>query len=47
MIQYMRVTVPRHWAGVFSNHSDLAPNFAGTLMAITNMMATIPGTCST
>jgi len=31
------------FSGVFSNHSDLAPNFAGTLMAVTNMLATIPG----
>jgi len=31
------------FSGVFSNQSDLAPNFAGTLMAITNMAATIPG----
>lgn len=31
------------FSGVFSNHSDLAPNFAGTLMAFTNMLATVPG----
>ena len=31
------------FSGVFSNHNDLAPNFAGTLMAVTNMVATIPG----
>jgi len=31
------------FSGVFSNQSDLAPNFAGTLMALTNMLATIPG----
>lgn len=31
------------FSGVFSNHSDLAPNFAGTLMALTNMLATVPG----
>jgi len=31
------------FSGVFSNQSDLAPNFAGTLMAVTNMLATIPG----
>ena len=29
--------------GVFSNHGDLAPNLAGTLMAVTNMVATLPG----
>ena len=29
--------------GVFSNHSDLAPNFSGTLMAVTNTVATLPG----
>merc|ERR1719431_2407771 len=31
------------FSGVFSNQADLAPNFAGTLMAVTNMVATIPG----
>jgi len=31
------------FSGVFSNQADLAPNFAGTLMAMTNMLATIPG----
>ena len=31
------------FSGVFSNHNDLAPNFAGTLMAVTNMIATVPG----
>jgi ACS family sodium-dependent inorganic phosphate cotransporter len=31
------------FSGVLSNQSDLAPNFAGTLMAVTNMLATIPG----
>ena len=31
------------FSGVFSNHADLAPNFAGTLMAVTNMVATVPG----
>ena len=31
------------FSGVFSNQADLAPNFAGTLMALTNMLATIPG----
>jgi len=31
------------FSGVFSNQADLAPNFAGTLMAVTNMLATIPG----
>lgn len=28
---------------MFSNHGDLAPNFAGSLMAVTNMVATLPG----
>ena len=28
---------------MFSNHGDLAPNYAGTLMAVTNMVATLPG----
>ena len=31
------------FSGVFSNQADLAPNFAGTLMALTNMLATVPG----
>jgi len=31
------------FSGIFSNHNDLAPNFAGTLMAVTNTPATIPG----
>ncbi|XP_077300658.1 major facilitator superfamily transporter 3 isoform X2 [Arctopsyche grandis] len=31
------------FCGFLSNHIDIAPNFAGTLMAITNTMATIPG----
>merc|ERR1711872_875642 len=31
------------FSGVFSNHTDIASNFAGTLIGITNMMATIPG----
>ena len=31
------------FSGVFSNQADLAPSFAGTLMALTNMLATIPG----
>lgn len=31
------------FCGYLSNHIDLAPNFAGTLMAITNSFATIPG----
>ena len=32
------------FAGVFSNHTDIASNYAGLLMGITNMSATIPGT---
>eukprot|EP00096_Caligus_rogercresseyi_P014051 TRINITY_DN6595_c0_g1_i1.p1 TRINITY_DN6595_c0_g1~~TRINITY_DN6595_c0_g1_i1.p1 ORF type:complete len:487 (+),score=84.91 TRINITY_DN6595_c0_g1_i1:152-1612(+) len=31
------------FAGVFSNHTDIASNYAGVLMGITNMIATIPG----
>ncbi|GBP29492.1 hypothetical protein EVAR_93289_1 [Eumeta japonica] len=31
------------FCGFLSNHIDIAPNFAGTLMAITNTFATIPG----
>lgn len=31
------------FCGFLSNHIDLAPNFAGTLMAITNTVATLPG----
>lgn len=31
------------FSGFLSNHIDIAPNFAGTLMAITNTAATIPG----
>ncbi|KAL7304111.1 hypothetical protein TKK_0003569 [Trichogramma kaykai] len=31
------------YCGFLANHIDLAPNFAGTLVAITNTIATIPG----
>ncbi|KAK9720159.1 Major Facilitator Superfamily [Popillia japonica] len=31
------------YCGFLSNHIDIAPNYAGTLMAITNTVATIPG----
>lgn len=31
------------YSGFLSNHIDIAPNFAGTLVAITNCAATIPG----
>lgn len=31
------------FAGVFSNHTDIASNYAGILMGFTNMVATIPG----
>ena len=31
------------FTGVFSNHADLAPSIAGTLMAVTNTAATLPG----
>ncbi|XP_074112617.1 major facilitator superfamily transporter 3 [Cotesia typhae] len=31
------------YSGFLGNHIDIAPNFAGTLVAITNFFATIPG----
>ncbi|XP_052751138.1 sialin isoform X1 [Galleria mellonella] len=31
------------FCGFLSNHIDIAPNFAGTLMALTNTISTIPG----
>ncbi len=31
------------FSGVFSNHVDIASNFAGVLMGMSNMGATIPG----
>lgn len=31
------------FSGYLSNHIDIAPNFAGTLVAITNTCATVPG----
>ncbi|XP_043276500.1 putative inorganic phosphate cotransporter [Venturia canescens] len=31
------------YCGFLANHIDIAPNFAGTLVAITNCIATIPG----
>jgi ACS family sodium-dependent inorganic phosphate cotransporter len=31
------------FSGFLSNHIDIAPNFAGILMAITNTAATLPG----
>ena len=31
------------YSGFLSNHIDIAPPFAGTLMGITNTFATIPG----
>ncbi|RZC32966.1 sialin, partial [Asbolus verrucosus] len=31
------------FCGFLSNHIDIAPNYAGTLMAITNTAATVPG----
>lgn len=31
------------YSGFLSNHIDIAPNFAGTLVAVTNCVATIPG----
>lgn len=31
------------FCGFLGNHIDIAPNYAGTLMAITNTAATLPG----
>ncbi|KAL0109228.1 hypothetical protein PUN28_014367 [Cardiocondyla obscurior] len=31
------------YSGFLANHIDIAPNFAGTLVAVTNFVATIPG----
>lgn len=31
------------YCGFLTNHVDIAPNYAGTLMAFTNTAATIPG----
>ncbi|XP_064551435.1 sialin-like [Drosophila montana] len=31
------------FCGFLSNHMDISPNFAGTLMALTNTVATLPG----
>ncbi|XP_026735802.1 sialin [Trichoplusia ni] len=31
------------FSGFLSNHIDIAPNFAGTLMALTNTVGTVPG----
>lgn len=31
------------YSGFMTNHIDIAPHFAGTLIAITNFFATIPG----
>lgn len=31
------------YSGFLANHIDIAPNFAGSLMAVTNFFATIPG----
>lgn len=31
------------FTGFLSNHIDIAPNYAGTLVAVTNTAATIPG----
>jgi len=35
-----------NYGGAFINHLDIAPRFAGTLMGITNTIATIPGVVS-
>lgn len=31
------------YSGFLANHIDIAPNFAGSLVAMTNFIATIPG----
>lgn len=31
------------FCGFLSNHIDISPNFAGTLVALTNTVATVPG----
>lgn len=31
------------YCGFLANHIDIAPNYAGTLVALTNTFATIPG----
>ena len=31
------------YSGYMNSHLDIAPNFAGTLMGLTNAFATIPG----
>lgn len=31
------------YCGFLANHIDIAPNYAGTLVSITNFFATIPG----
>lgn len=36
-------TIGGMFCGFLSNHIDIAPNYAGTLMAITNTSATLPG----
>ncbi|XP_063244177.1 sialin-like isoform X2 [Bacillus rossius redtenbacheri] len=37
------MTLGGMFSGFLSNHIDIAPNFAGTLIGITNTVATIPG----
>lgn len=31
------------YCGILANHVDIASNYAGTLLALTNTLATIPG----
>jgi len=31
------------YSGFLANHIDIAPNFAGSLVAMTNFVATVPG----
>ncbi|XP_022916611.2 sialin-like [Onthophagus taurus] len=37
------ITIAGMFSGFLSNHIDIAPNHAGTLVAITNFVATFPG----
>lgn len=37
------VTSGAVYCGYFINHIDIAPNYAGILMAVTNTVATVPG----
>ncbi|KAK4874077.1 hypothetical protein RN001_013437 [Aquatica leii] len=43
LMTFAITTIGGMFSGYLSNHIDIAPNFAGTLIAITNTCATIPG----